>query len=242
MWRSSLKKILLIDNTFDPPHGCPEIRYYLEQAAKEFGEIEITTVRGPDQKIPKELSGFDGVVISGSKARANEMAPWIDLELEAIRDLHALKIPSFGICYGEQMMARALGGIQHVAVAKQSEHGWAELELKGDSPLFEGLPKKFHTYEFHSDEVVSLPPNFRLTASNKDCPIQAFDVVDAPMWGVQFHPERGLEKGDQDLDKRLQKDPKFRALNRECSKEVYNPEIALTIFRNFFKQVWRSKE
>ena len=41
------KKILIIDNTFDPPHGCPEIRNLLESAAKNLGgDVEIAVARG----------------------------------------------------------------------------------------------------------------------------------------------------------------------------------------------------
>jgi GMP synthase-like glutamine amidotransferase len=237
-----LKKILLIDNTFDPPHGSPEIRNNLEGAALALGlAIEVQMVRAPEMGIPLDLSGYHAVVLSGSKTRINENAPWITKEMEAIRDLHARKIPTLGICYGEQLIARALGGDACIGVAEKSEHGWFELELKSETTLLAGLPQKFFTFEFHSDEVKKLPPNFRLTASSPACPVQAYDLTDAPMWGIQFHPERGLAQGQQGLERRLKADPSFPAMNYDKAEELYDPSVAAVIFKNFLRQVMSAR-
>ncbi len=234
-----MKKILLIDNTFDPPHGSPEIRAHLEREGMAFGGVEVAPVRAPEMQIPRDLAGYDGAVLSGSKTRIDEDAEWIRLEMEAIRELHRRKIPTFGICYGEQLIAKTLAGAKYTGVAKISEHGWAEIERKSDSLLFAGLPETFYSFEYHNDEVFSLPENFRITAANSRCAVQAYDVLDAPMWGVQFHPERGLEAGNKSLDKKLQSDPKFPALNRENAEKIYSEKVARTIFANFLKQVWK---
>ncbi len=232
-----MKKILIIDNTFDPPHGCPEIQALVRKASEDLGAVEITAVRAPENKIPADLASFDGVVLSGSKTRIEENAPWIDAEIKAVQQLYAKKIPTFGICYGEQIIARALGAKTGTAI--KNEFGWAKLELKGESPLFEGLPKQFHSFEYHSDEVMTLPLNFKLTASSADCPIQAFDVQDAPMWGVQFHPERSLEQGVSSLERRLkQNNQDDRILNKEKGAQLFDPKVGETIFKNFLKRVW----
>jgi GMP synthase (glutamine-hydrolysing) len=232
-----VKKILIIDNTFDPPHGCPEIQALVRKGAEGLGAVEITAVRAPEGQIPEDLSAFHGVVLSGSKTRIEETEPWIEAEMAAVRKLYEMKIPTFGICYGEQIIARTLGA--KTGVAKQNEYGWAELEVKSDSALFEGLPKKFHSFEYHSDEVFTLPPNFKLTASSADCPIQAYDVQDAPMWGVQFHPERTLDQGIKSLERRQkQNHPGDRLLNQEKGAQVYDAKVGETIFRNFLKRVW----
>jgi len=232
-----VKKILIIDNTFDPPHGCPEIQALIRKAAEGLGSVEITAVRAPEGNIPADLNAFDGVVLSGSKTRIEENAPWIDSEIEAVHKLFDLKIPTFGICYGEQIIARALGA--NTGEAKLNEFGWVELELTAESALFEGLPKKFYSFEYHSDEVRTLPQNFKLTAMSTDCPIQAYDVQDAPMWGVQFHPERTLEQGKSSLNRREQQRNKGdRLLNKDKGAELYDAKVGETIFRNFLNRVW----
>jgi GMP synthase (glutamine-hydrolysing) len=228
-----VKKILIIDNTFDPPHGCPEIQDLVRKSAAGLGEVEVTFARAPDEKIPLDLHAFDGVVLSGSKTRINETAPWIEKEMDAIRRLHSLQIPTFGICYGEQLIARTFGG--DAGTAKQYEFGWVEIEAVS-SCLFEGLPKKFFSFEYHNDEVRTLPANFTLTASSKDCPIQAFDVTDAPMWGVQFHPERGVRQGATSVEKFS--DGSKKVTNGDRGEELFDANVGLTIFGNFLKKVW----
>lgn len=239
MWSSGLKKILLIDNTFDPPHGSPEIHARLEAAAKKFGPLEIVMARAPEEKIPTDLSSFSGAVLSGSKTRIAERAPWIQKEMDAIRDLYRRKIPTLGICYGEQLIALVLAGESTVGETKNFEHGWAEISQKANSPLFAGIPKDFSFYEFHRDEVKNLPANFRVTAANSACSVQAFDVLDAPMWGVQFHPERGLAEGNRSLDVQLKKDASYPALNREKAEKLFQPALADRLFENFLAQVWK---
>lgn len=230
-----MKKILIIDNTFDPPHGCPEIQALVRRAAEGLGEVVVVAVRAPDSQIPADLSGFDGAVLSGSKTRIEETAPWIEKEMDAIRQLRDRKIPTFGICYGEQLIARTFGA--ETGVARQYEFGWVEIDTRGSSsPLFEGLPPKFYSFEYHSDEVRALPASFQLTARSADCPVQAYDVKDAPMWGVQFHPERGVEHGAKSLEKF--RDGSKKVTNADRGGDLYDPKVGETIFRNFLKKVW----
>jgi GMP synthase (glutamine-hydrolysing) len=242
MWSYGLKKILLIDNTFDPPHGSPEIRAHLEREAAAFGEIQVVAVRAPEKGVPKDLSGFHGAVLSGSKTRIYEEAEWIELEIQAIRDLHQRKIPTLGICYGEQLIAKTLAGEKYTGAAKQSEHGWAEIKKLAPSQILVGLPETFYSFEYHNDEVFSLPSNFRVTAANARCSVQAFDVLDAPMWGLQFHPERSLEAGNRSLDRKLKEDPSFQPLNREEASKLYSEQVARKIFSNFLEVVWKEKK
>ena len=237
-----MKKILIVDNTFDPPHGCPEIRHHLEACAKKFGAIEVTSVRAPEGEVASVIPDhYDGFVLSGSKTRLAEKAPWIDLEMALIGMLYKKKKPTLGICYGEQLMARVLLGIDCAGAAEKSEYGWGEIEVNGDSPILKGLPKKFYSYQAHSDEVYQVKSPLALKASSRDCRVQAYDVEDAPMWGLQFHPERGLAEGNRVIDKKLQTDPNFRPLNRAIAETAYSEKTAEIIFTNFLSIVWARK-
>lgn len=238
-----MKKILVVDNTIDPPHGSPEIVHQLEQRAQELGGLSITAVRGPQAAIPDNAQGYDAVVLSGSKTRIFEDAPWIEKEISFIKKLYNEKVPTLGICYGEQMIVRALTGKdweEYTGASKISEYGWGKMQLTQDaaqSGLMHSLPQEFYSYCMHSDEVYKLPKNFRLTAKSEDCPVQAFDLTDAPMWGIQFHPERTLEEGNKNLDARKQRDPSVRILGREIAEKVFDRKIAQQIFKNFLLQI-----
>lgn len=239
MWSYGLYKILLIDNTFDPPHGSPEISAQLFAAAKVIGmKISITVIRAPEDGTIDSVSNFDGIVLSGSKMRIEESARWVDVELDLIRECKEKKIPTFGICYGEQMIARALKGEAAAKAAKIPEHGWAKIEKnKNTSTILKGLADTFYSYETHDDEVLQLPEGFVLTAQNGRCAIQAFESTDFPMWAVQFHPERELEAGNKSLDTRLKSIPGFEAMNRDIAEKVYDPNVGKIIFQNFLREV-----
>jgi len=230
-------KLLLIDNTFDPPHGSPEIHRHLEKAAKKVGPLEVVVARAPEEKIPLDLSGFDGAVLSGSKTRIAERAPWIEKEIASIRELHRLQIPMLGICYGEQLIALAIAGEKTVGDAPVFEHGWAKIERISPSAIFEGIPAEFCFYEYHKDEARNLPASFRVTARNSACGVQAFEVEGAPIWGLQFHPERALAEGNKSLDTQLAKDPAYPALNRQESAKLYQEQYSEKIFENFLREV-----
>ena len=106
------------------------------------------------------------------------------------------------------------------------------------SPLLKGLPEKFHSFEYHQDEVRSLPEGFRLTATSQNCPIQAFDLENAPMWGIQFHPERGMEQGKRSISNAIRDHKKV--MNADRSEELFDRRVGETIFRNFMRLVWKA--
>ena len=130
-----------------------------------------------------------GILITGSSASVTERAPWMLRSESYLRDAVAKGIPIFGICFGHQLLAQALGG----NVAKNPrgrEIGTVELEThhaaKGD-PLFEGLPPRFHVNATHVDTVERLPEGAAVLSKTALEPHAAFRVGRA--WGVQFHPE-----------------------------------------------------
>jgi GMP synthase (glutamine-hydrolysing) len=121
------------------------------------------------------------LVLSGGPASVYaDGAPQID---EAI---FALGIPTLGICYGMQLMARDLGGA--VERTGMSEFGKAELEAT-DSDLFHDLPQEQTVWMSHGDSVTAPPTGATVTASSPNTPIAAFEDRERRLYGVQFHPE-----------------------------------------------------
>jgi GMP synthase (glutamine-hydrolysing) len=96
-------------------------------------------------------------------------------------------VPAFGICYGFQAMAQALGG--EVAHTGGKEYGGTPLTLEGDSVLFARLPAAQSVWMSHGDSVVAAPAGFSVTASTARTPVAAFEDVTRGLAGVQFHPE-----------------------------------------------------
>jgi GMP synthase (glutamine-hydrolysing) len=134
---------------------------------------------------------LDGVVISGSQTAVYEDRPWIR-DVEAwVRAAGEVGVPVLGICWGHQLIARALGG--EVDPMDRYELGYERVYRLTDDPLFAGIGESFVAFETHSDEVTRLPTEATVLAENETS-IQAFRIGDA--WGVQFHPEYDLQTAD----------------------------------------------
>jgi GMP synthase (glutamine-hydrolysing) len=128
--------------------------------------------------------GFDGIVITGSKASAYWDEEWIEATTEWVRQAHERGLPVLGVCFGHQLLAAALGG--RVEAMDGFEIGYRSVRRTAESPLFEGLDREFTTFTTHGDRVTELPPGAEPIAEN-DYGNHGFRVGHA--FGVQFHPE-----------------------------------------------------
>jgi GMP synthase (glutamine-hydrolysing) len=121
------------------------------------------------------------IVLSGGPASVYaEGAPDVD------PGMFELGVPTLGICYGMQLMARDLGGA--VERTGASEFGKAELQAH-ESELFRDLPPQQTVWMSHRDSVTAPPEGARITASSPTTPIAAFEDRSKHLYGVQFHPE-----------------------------------------------------
>ena len=146
-----------------------EARVYSELVSHRLSAAEIAA-RNPA-----------ALVLSGGPASVYaEGAPLID---EAI---FSLGVPTLGICYGMQLMARDLGGA--VERTGASEFGKTELEAT-ESELFHDLPQEQTVWMSHGDSVTAPPTGATVTASSPNTPIAAFEDRERHLYGVQFHPE-----------------------------------------------------
>ena len=127
--------------------------------------------------------GFDGAVITGSRASVYWDEPWIDPLVEWIGTAVERGMPVLGVCFGHQVLADALGGT--VEDMGSYEIGYRDVEL-GDDPLFAGVESPATVFTTHSDAVTELPPEAEQIAEN-DYGVHGFRVGNAV--GVQFHPE-----------------------------------------------------
>ena len=121
------------------------------------------------------------LILSGGPASVYaEGAPDLDT------GIFELGIPTLGICYGMQLMARDLGG--EVERTGASEFGKAALEAT-ESDLFQDLPPEQTVWMSHRDSVTAAPTGAEVTASSPSTPIAAFEDRARRLYGVQFHPE-----------------------------------------------------
>jgi GMP synthase (glutamine-hydrolysing) len=108
----------------------------------------------------------------------------------APKSIYGAGVPVLGICYGEQAMAAQLGGT--VEGGHHREFGRAEVEVTGDSPIFEGVWKKGEKYPVwmsHGDRVTKLPNGFRVLGTSPNAPIAMIGDDVRKFYAVQFHLE-----------------------------------------------------
>ncbi len=145
------------------------------------------------EKTPK------GIILSGGPSSVYAPgAPHVSPEL------FELGIPVLGICYGIQMISWALKG--KVQKAHKREFGLAPLHIKDHHTLFAGLPSTLKAWMSHGDQVVKLPPGYKVLASTDNCPLAAAASKAKKIYGIQFHPEVvHTEKGTQILENFVRK-------------------------------------
>jgi GMP synthase (glutamine-hydrolysing) len=96
-------------------------------------------------------------------------------------------VPTFGICYGFQAMARSLGG--DVARTGLSEFGRTEATVTTAGTLLADLPAHLRVWMSHGDSVAAAPAGFTALAATAGAPIAAFEHPARGFAGVQWHPE-----------------------------------------------------
>src|SRR3989338_4135914 len=155
-----------------------------------YSEIKLPTVS------IDEIKDAKGIILSGGPASVYDKTA-----VKYNPEIFKLNVPILGLCYGQQLMAQALGG--KVSPGEVKEYGFAELEIekkrsnskknkivkKEKSKLFAGLKDTEIVWMSHGDYVSKLPKGFEAIGSTKDCKAAAFENRKEKLFGLQFHPE-----------------------------------------------------
>ena len=159
---------------------------YNQLIARRVRDLNVYSDLKPCTMSAEEIRAYApiGIIFTGGPNSVYEKdSPRVD---PAVFDLG---IPILGICYGCQLIAYTLGGT--VSHAETSEYGKREIEVKNQSLLFAGVPKKSVSWMSHTDYVSVVPEGFEVTAETAagTCPVAAFENAQKKIYGVQFHPE-----------------------------------------------------
>jgi len=177
-------RILILDNSLNRPVYQP-----VRQWTRYVGGAPVESVHMPSGEPVPPLDAYTHMIITGSSASLVETPEWADVEAKLVRQAAERGLAILGSCFGHQMLAYALSGPQHVVCATAAEVGWVTVEVSELDPLFEGLPDAWHAFAWHYDEVVDLPPPWRVLGATSQCGVHVIRYGDAPIWGLQSHPE-----------------------------------------------------
>lgn len=156
---------------------------YAQLIARRVREARVFSEVVPHTASVEEIKAKEpqAIVLSGGPASVYaDGAPQLD---PALFDLD---VPVFGICYGFQAMAQALGGT--VAHTGTSEYGRTELKVAGGE-LHSDLPATQPVWMSHGDAVTEAPSGFEVVATSSGAPVAAFENRARRLAGVQYHPE-----------------------------------------------------
>uniref|UniRef100_A0A0A0K7I2 Glutamine amidotransferase domain-containing protein n=1 Tax=Cucumis sativus TaxID=3659 RepID=A0A0A0K7I2_CUCSA len=161
----------------------------------EEGEIwdsyRVTAGHFPDDA---DIGIYDGFVVTGSCSDAHSNDPWICQLLLLLKKLNALKKKVLGICFGHQILCRALGGktgratsgwdigIRAIHVSQSSSKALSSLKI----------PLTLSIIECHRDEVRELPLKAEVIGWSEKTRIEMFKYGDH-MMGIQGHPEYTMD-------------------------------------------------
>jgi len=158
---------------------------YAQLIARRVREVGVYSELVPHTISAAEVAAKNpaALVLSGGPSSVyEEGSPELD------PGVFELDVPIFGICYGFQVMAQALGG--EVAQTGQREYGRTQATvLDADDPLLKGQPQTQTTWMSHGDQVRTAPPGFSVLAQTDATPVAAFGDPATKRYGVQWHPE-----------------------------------------------------
>jgi GMP synthase-like glutamine amidotransferase len=192
-----MKKQVLLVNCYQDNSKDIIVPYvsFINQGAESAGiEVDVTFLSDAQIADSTAVPAYDAAIVSGSPRMVSVNSffhGFIDF-------LRGHELPLLGICYGNQVLARAFG----CSVIKDSlkHKGKEDVVLEAEDPLFAGFPECFKMDQSHEEVVSREPPLenvFKILAVNGAGGIEAIRHRELPLYGVQFHPERSGDLGVQ---------------------------------------------
>ena len=174
-------------------HDYHDMFTVLFQGLPNGEDFRFTTLAVVDDIFPNHVDDYDGYLISGSAYGVYDDAPFISRLIYLIQKIHQNKKPLFGVCFGHQIIAHALGG-----QAQKWDNGWVlgtiEVTLSNlpdwveERDWIDARDNKINLIHVHQDQVTKLPRGAKLIGTASHCKNAAF-MIDDTVFALQGHPE-----------------------------------------------------
>ncbi|MGD9281321.1 MAG: type 1 glutamine amidotransferase [Desulfobacterales bacterium] len=191
-----MNKILFLDNSLSDDAYHP-LTYWESLLLFPYEVFRVSV-----GELPQELDSYSHILISGSAASVLDDTEWMQAEVALIQNAVNKGKVILGSCFGHQIIARSLFGMDAVRKREKPEIGWPDIQVVSSDPLFGESGRTIHSFIFHYDEVCAAPEEkATIVARSKECDILAFKIKDRPVWGVQPHFEMGIVQSLRYIDK-----------------------------------------
>ena len=157
---------------------------YGQLIARRVRDLRVYSEIMPCDAPASEIAAAEpsAIILSGGPASVYaEDAPELD------PGIFDLGLPILGFCYGQQIMAKTLGGV--VGHTEVGEYGPATISRVSPSRLLDGTPDEQTVWMSHRDSVAKVPDGFTITASTSVCPVASMECAERNLYATQFHPE-----------------------------------------------------
>lgn len=202
--------------------------------SNRFNELlgdDIKKYKAMKQEFPEDP---EVVIISGSTSGIYEEEEWIDALVDKTREYIENDVPVLGLCFGHQVIAKAMGA--EVVQMEEYEIGYRPVEFENNE-IFEGLDSVEYPFNTHQDKVTELPETLE-TIAETDVAVQGIQHREKTVYGVQFHPELTppiKEKAIRTKD--MPEEKKERLLKEVNDANFDRAKRVLRIFENFQRLV-----
>ena len=181
-----MTRVLVVDN-YDS--FVYTLNGYLQQLGAETVVVRNDSFEAADAVAT--IAEFDAVLLSPGPGKPSEAGVSIAVVHAALES----GTPMLGVCLGHQAIAEALGAT--VTNAEELMHGKTSVIRHDSSPFYDGVPDGFTATRYHSLAVVdgTVPESLVVTSRTEGGVIMGLRHAEAPVYGVQFHPESVLTEG-----------------------------------------------
>ena len=181
-----MTRVLVVDN-YDS--FVYTLNGYLQQLGADTEVVRNDDIAEAD--VPSRIAEYDAVLLSpgpGTPATAG-------ISIAVVHAALAAGSPLLGVCLGHQAIAEALGAT--VTHADELMHGKTSLISHDESEFYAGVPQPFRATRYHSLAVLegTVPEELEVTSRTQGGVIMGLRHREAPLFGVQFHPESVLTEG-----------------------------------------------
>lgn len=183
---------------------------------------------------PEDADAYDGYIVGGSHYMTHH-------DFQGKRELYDLmrralskKKPLLGVCFGFQVLAEVAGGTVVHDVSKKEFGSYPMMltEAGKRDMLFDGFDERFLAQQAHESYASVLPDSVELLATGDFITNQAFRHKDAPVYGVQFHPELSREGMFERMSLYNKEDGTF-VFPQETFERIKNTKESEAVISNF---------
>ena len=156
----------------------------------DYGSREVKIIHAAKGEKSGSPLEYAGVIVTGSPAMVTDREEWSENSGRWLAGAIGSDVPVLGVCYGHQLIAKALGGRVdfHPAGLELGTHQVTLTEKGRVHPLLAGLPASFQANMAHSQTVLYLPECAEVLAYSAHDPHQIVAYGERSL-GLQFHPE-----------------------------------------------------